>query len=84
MDFQSILSPEFRKGGLRIALFLLPPMPFEWSGVASAPDGRHGLPISPVTGITKGRSSDRPFSLPPMPLLSGPASQARQTGGMDF
>jgi len=29
-------------------------MPFEWSGVASAPDGRHGLLISPVTGIWKG------------------------------
>ncbi|AXO68180.1 hypothetical protein B0909_24570 [Rhizobium rhizogenes] len=37
-------------------------MPFERSGVASAPDRRHGLPSSPVTGIKKGRSSDRPFS----------------------
>ncbi|PTV75176.1 hypothetical protein DBL06_08790 [Agrobacterium pusense] len=41
-------------GGLRIALFLWPPMPLEWSGVASAPDGRHGLLMRAVSGIMNG------------------------------
>ncbi|ABW89717.1 hypothetical protein F3P66_11040 [Agrobacterium fabrum] len=41
-------------------------MPFCGSGVASAPDGRHGLPISPASGIRKSGLRIALFSLPPM------------------
>ena len=50
-------------------------MPFKWSGVASAPDGRHGLLISPVTGLRKGGLRTALFLCRPCPLsASGVAS----------
>ncbi|HBT67453.1 MAG TPA: hypothetical protein DEB63_03450 [Agrobacterium sp.] len=57
-------------------------MPSWWSGVASAPDGRHGLPISPVSGTRKGGLRIALFLCRPC-HLGGLASQAHQTGGMD-
>jgi hypothetical protein len=44
------------------------PCPLSGPASPARQTGRHGLLTSPVTGIMKGRSSDRLFRWPPMPL----------------